>query len=60
MLKRNVERGTPRDAGFELARIAAFYRVAALAALNAHWVSVKTTPGDSGESAIPFFLLTVP
>lgn len=39
---------------------AMLYLLAAAGVFVAHWYSVKTNPADSGESAIPFFLLTLP
>ena len=46
---------------FRLAWAAAgLYVIAAAVLFGAHWYSLKTNPGDSGESAIPFFLLTLP
>ncbi len=40
--------------------IAGAYIALALVTFVAHLVPVKTNPADSGESAIPFFLLTLP
>ena len=40
--------------------IAGIYLAMALVAFVTHLISVKTNPADSGESALPFFLLTLP
>lgn len=40
--------------------IASFYLLLAMAVFAAHLYSVKTNPADSGESGIPFFMLTLP
>lgn len=40
--------------------ISGFYLIVALVVFCAHWVSVLTNPADSGESAIGFFLMTLP
>lgn len=40
--------------------VAGAYLSLALIAFVTHLISVKTNPADSGESAIPFFLLTLP
>lgn len=40
--------------------IAGAYLALALIAFVTHLISVKFNAGDSGESAIPFFLLTLP
>jgi len=40
--------------------IAGAYLVLAMIAFVTHLISVKTNPADSGESALPFFLLTLP
>jgi hypothetical protein len=39
---------------------AILYLLVAAGVFVAHVYSVKTNPADSGESAIPFFLLTLP
>lgn len=40
--------------------IAVLYLLLAAGVFIAHLYSVNTNPGDSGESAIPFMLLTLP
>ncbi|MDD5275752.1 MAG: hypothetical protein PHR16_06690 [Methylovulum sp.] len=40
--------------------VAGFYLLLAMAVFAAHLYSVTTNPADSGESGIPFFMLTLP
>lgn len=40
--------------------VAGAYLMLAMIAFVTHLISVNTNPGDSGESAIPFFMLTLP
>ena len=40
--------------------IASFYVLLATIVFVLHFYSVKTNPADSGESALPFFILTLP
>lgn len=40
--------------------VATFYVLFAMTVFVAHIYSVKTSPSDSGESAIPFFMLALP